>query len=89
MQYLSLNVVTLFFVAVTEEFDWLTNYTLAGKFPPDNYRCLPSLFPRMTITDNGDFITNGLLLEDERKYVCSSESLDGFFVFRPIIQGET
>ena len=43
----------------------------------------------MTITDDGDFVTTGLLLEDDKKYICSSGSLGGFFVFHPIVQGKS
>ncbi len=73
-----------------EEFDWLTRYSIPGKFPPgSNYGCLPSLPPRATITDDGDFVTAGLLLEDDKKYICSSGLLDGFLVFHPIVQGKS
>ncbi len=75
---------------VTEEFDWLTSYTLTGKFPPSEqgYRCLPSFSSRLQITNDGHFVTNGLYLEDEQRYICSPLSFDGgSFVFQLLVRG--
>ena len=74
---------------VIERFDWLTRYTLLRKLPPTRtrYTCLPVLSSRLMITREGHIRTQGLNLDDEGKYVCTSEEIQGTFAFHVYVQG--